>query len=434
VICAIGGWFLHVLSQRNERDAALPELPDRIGAMDGATSVTVAPVTFRSIAQAVDIVGTLKALEEIPISSQVDGIVHRLHQDVGARLRPGDMLAEIDPESYRLAVEQSERSLQVDLARLGLSEPPTAEWDATSTPSVVQAQARLEQAESRWLRLQKLSEANAATEADLNLARSDFASAKAEREHQIMMANSDRASIRMKQTALELARMQLRDSQLVVPTPSPDSSLAELMSGDARLFVVTQRLVSEGAFVRGGTQLFTLAVDRQLKMQAGVPEKFSRQLAVGQSVAVSTAAVSQPVQAVVSRVYPMVDPETRTFDIEVRVLNPEGLLKPGSFAKATVQVELRNEAPAVPVEAIVSMAGVTKLFLLEGDRVREVQVKLGQQFEGWIEIVSPDIPPASRVITSGSAKLATGSLVKIRESIAPASAEDALGRVDASHP
>lgn len=414
VLCAIGGWFLHILSERNERDAALPELPKRVVSEMAPTMVTVAPVSIRSIAQTIEAIGTLGSFEEIPISSKVEGNVMRIHHDVGARVQPGDVLIDIDPENYRLSVEQAERSLQVELAKLGWTEPPPANWDITQTPSVLQAQARLSQAESRWERLQKLSSAKAISEADLDSARSDFETAKAEREQKILMANSDLATIKMKQTMLAIAQRQLRETQIMAPLPKSFGPLVAAGSNAKPLFVVTQRLVSEGTFLQIGSQVCTLAIDGTLKLRANVPEKFSALIAVDQKASITTASVNEALIGAVTNVHPTVDPKTRTFEIEIQVANPNGQLKPGNFAKAALQIAQRDGSATVPLEAIVGIAGISKLFVFENGKAREVQVTLGTQTNEWVEILQPPLPENAVVITSGHGQLSTGSLVQVR--------------------
>ena len=420
VLAAIAGWYFHSLSQQNERDAALPELPQRAVGDFPPTLVTAAPVTVRSVSQSIDAIGTLNSFEEIPISSKVEGTIQKLYHDVGARLKPGDLLVEVDPESYRLAAEQAERSLQVELAKLGLRELPPADWDVAKTPSVMQAQARLNQAGSRWARLQKLSASNAASESDVDTAKSDFESANAEREHQIMMANADLATIKMKQIALEIAQRQLRETKIAAPLPSTLGELKEAFSAEKPLFVVSKRLLSEGTFLRAGTQVYTLAIDGTLKLRASVPEKFGSVIEAGQSASITIAAVKDAFVGTVTNVHPTVDPQTRTFEIEVQIPNPNRQLKPGSFAKAAVQIGRHDGSMTVPLEAIVSVAGINKLYLMEDGKAREVHVTLGKQTNEWVEILEPPLTEAATVITSGYGLLSTGSVVELRQSPSPA--------------
>ncbi len=415
VMAAIAGWFLHVLSERNERDAALPPIPKRLDDSALPTIVTVAPSSIRSISQTIDMIGTLNCFEEIPISAKVDGTILNLHCDVSTRVPAGELLIEIDPESYELDVKQAQRSLEVDLAKLGLHMLPPADWDIQATPSVVQAQARFNLAENRLQRLRKLAADNAASDADLDAAISEFSTGKAERDSQILAANASLATIQMKQTALEIAQRKLKDTRIVAPAPSRELPISVSAGAPPSLFVVSERMVSEGAYVRSGTQVLKLVIDAKLKLKASVPEKFSSVIALGQQASISTAAQTAAIAGFVTNIYPTVDPTNRTFEIEIQVDNQDRRLMPGNFAKASVQIGQRDNATTVPLESIVSTAGMNKVFVLEDGKAREYQVRLGTQSNEWVEILDPPFPANVSVLTSGHAQLSSGSLVQVRD-------------------
>jgi multidrug efflux pump subunit AcrA (membrane-fusion protein) len=127
------------------------QLPPEAASEGDAQSikVTVQPVTFRPVQRYVGLVGTLHGYEEISLGAKVQGRVRKITHDVADRVRPGETLLEIDATDYQLAFRQTQRSLQVELIKLGLSEPPGATVDLTHIPPVIQAQLRLENAKKR---------------------------------------------------------------------------------------------------------------------------------------------------------------------------------------------------------------------------------------------------------------------------------------------
>ncbi len=114
------------------------------------------------------------------------------------------------------------------------------------------------------------------------------------------------------------------------------------------------------------------------------------------------------------RINPAVDPLTRTFEVEIEVPNERRQLKSGSFAKAQIQTRLDAGAVTVPLKAVVNYAGVTKIFLIENNQAKEVQVTLGIQSTDWVEIRTPELPKGATVVTSGQSALADGTAVEIR--------------------
>src|SRR5262249_26479317 len=104
---------------RGGRAGPPPAQPER-----AAVAVTVEPVTVRPIGRAVRVVGSLYGRDEVAITPKVEGRVVRIHKDVGDVVRPGDLLLEIDPTDYRLAVTEARRALELELSKLGLNELP----------------------------------------------------------------------------------------------------------------------------------------------------------------------------------------------------------------------------------------------------------------------------------------------------------------------
>lgn len=402
-----GWWLASTTLQRATRESLPPEsASERSG---DAVAVTVAPVATRAVQRTVETVGTLFGYEEVMLAATVEGHVRRVARDVSDRVSPGEVLIEIDPTDYELAVRQAERSLQVELAKLGLKELPDKTFDVTRVPSVVQAKARMENAKLRLDRVQKLR-LEAASREEIADKAAERRIADAEYDNQILLAETGLAGIWMRQEALGIAQQQLKETLIRVPAPTQP-----VPGGDEVTYVVCKRAVAEGTFVRAGVEVAQLVIDRMLKLRAAVPERFGADLRVGQPVDVTTASHPQALAGTVTRINPAVDSETRTFDVEIQVPNRDGQLKPGSFAKALVQTRLDPDATTVPLEALVTFAGVTKIFLIEADRAVEVQVIPGVQSTEWVEIASPRLPAGAQVVTSGQTALASGSQVSVRQ-------------------
>ncbi len=106
------------------------------------------------------------------------------------------------------------------------------------------------------------------------------------------------------------------------------------------------------------------------------------------------------------------DPQTRLFRIEVKIPNPKGELIPGMFARAELTVlELKN-VPAVPREAVFSVEGVHKLFMLSGDRAVERTVTIGESTKELAQVIS-GASPGDTVVVVGRNLIEDGTLVKI---------------------
>jgi RND family efflux transporter MFP subunit len=178
-------------------------------------------------------------------------------------------------------------------------------------------------------------------------------------------------------------------------------------------------MLSEGEMVRSQpvTNAFKLVIAHALKLRAAVPERFAAEVRVGQTVEVRVDAYPDAAFAGrVARVNPTVDPLNRTFQIEVAVPNLDGRLKCGGFARAAVRT-VTETIKTVPPDAVVTFAGVTKVFVVADGKARAVEVRTGDREREYVEVVG-DLPAGASVATSGFALLVDGSPVKLRDEMA----------------
>ena len=388
-----------------------------------AVVITAETVTLRPIQRTVDAVGTLHGFEELTVSSKVEGRVEKIHHDLSSIVKPGEILLELDATDARLAVDQSERSLQAELAKWGFASVPDEGYDLSQLPMVVSSRLRFDLAKSRLDRMLPLETTKSISQDDLEQAKSESQITESDWKNQLLMANSAAAVARLRAAELAIAKQKLRDCEIRVPTPT--------LTGNPQdeIYTVSERMVSEGTLLRPGTEVFRLVLGRTLKLRLPVPEVHSSRIAVNEKVLIATSSMPEGRVGRVAKISPSIERTTRTFIVEVEVPNEDGKCKPGSFAKASIQVGISEKSATVPLSALYSLAGINKIFLVQGDHVREIQVTLGEQTSEWVEIASPSIPSGSRVVTSGQRMLSDGAPV-IERKLGQASAPES-SKVDA---
>lgn len=113
------------------------------------------------------------------------------------------------------------------------------------------------------------------------------------------------------------------------------------------------------------------------------------------------------------RIYPTVDPATRTFETEVRIANPGGRVLPGMFARVTINMGNRNSV-VVPDRAVVKQTGSGNkyVYVLKNGRVSYNQVQLGQRLDNSYELLS-GIADGDTVVITGQSRLADGVEVEV---------------------
>ncbi|WP_020473187.1 efflux RND transporter periplasmic adaptor subunit [Zavarzinella formosa] len=385
-------------------------------------SVTVDKATARPVRRLVSAVGSLYGWDEVAVTPKVEGRVVRVYRDVGDVVKPGEPLLDLDATDFQLAVAEARRALELELAKLGLREQPGPDFDVTQLPSVVRTDSLVKQADLRVKRLQ--AGGRAVTDEEVQQATTDVEVAKANRQQAVLEAKATIAAARQKQASLESAEQRLRDTRLIVPVPL---SLQETGMKTPAEYVISFRKVTEGEMVRiiplvDAPPMFRLVIDRPLKLQLTLPERHRTEVKLGQTVELEVESYPGEIfSAAVSRINPAIERSSRTFAVEIIVPNADRRLGAGSFAKANIITKEDAKAVTVPEEAIISFAGISRIFIMDGDKVKAVPVKTGTTTvikEGdrqrtWVE-VEGNLKPGAAVVTSGFSRLADGMTANVR--------------------
>jgi multidrug efflux pump subunit AcrA (membrane-fusion protein) len=403
--------------------AEAPPRPPRV------VAVTTEPVTARAVRRTVPVVGSLYGRDEVVITAKVEGRALRVRHDVGDVVRPGEVLLEIDPTDYRLAAAEAQRALDLELAKVGLKELPGEGFEVTTLPPVERAAVLERNAAQRRDRVVRLGAGRVSTAEEREQSQTDYEVARANYHQAVLDATATLAAARHKRASLEMALQKVKDTRVTAPCPSDarprDLGLFTVPAAPVE-YVVCQRSVTEGEYVRAmpgsATALFKLVIDRPLKLQATVPERHRAEVRVGQVAEFEVEAYpGLKFRGKVSRVNPAVDRASRTFQFEVLVPNEDRRLGPGSFVKGEVLTHTDPAARTVPEEALVSFAGVTKVFVVRDGRAHEVPVRTGVALDTagaggprvWVE-VEGDLRCGDAVVTSGQSQLAEGTPVRVR--------------------
>ena len=166
----------------------------------------------------------------------------------------------------------------------------------------------------------------------------------------------------------------------------------------------------------GKAAIITLVQTARLKAMVNVSERYYPHISEGMSFAI-TADVwpGEVFGGTVTTVYPTIDPATRTFTVELVVPNSDERLRPGMFARATLELE-QVEAFVVPALALLKLQGSNErfVFIEENGRAKRVVVELGERFDDMVEIVSDEISEGDRLVFAGQARLVDGVAIEVQ--------------------
>jgi len=417
IFCAVAGAALLATTIAGCGQHQPAHTPTAADAPAKPVVVTVAALETRPVQRRILVVGTLHGLERVQISAKVPGRLQNVCVDVGDRVKPGDLLVEIDRTDFQLAAEEAQRSLEKELAKLGLSEMPRGKFDEEKLPSMIRGRLLVENARRRYERVKALLQKNAGTHEEFERSETDLRVEESTLLQTQLDTRSTLAAVRYAQSVLDTAQRQLAETRIAAP-PSDFPSLKGLQQQGIG-YVVAKRMTTAGELATANSSpLLELVIDDALKLKATVPERYASELQVGQGVEVRVEAYPHDVfQARIARISPTIDSESRTFEIEATVPNADHRLQHGCFAKGAIVTRTADQAIMAPTESVITFAGVTKIFVQDGDIVREVPVSLGVRGDGWVEVIG-DLPAQAVAITSGHTQLANGSRISVRQPIA----------------
>jgi RND family efflux transporter MFP subunit len=185
--------------------------------------------------------------------------------------------------------------------------------------------------------------------------------------------------------------------------------------------IVLQRNIDVGSLVAAGTVGFALADVRAVKVVFGVPDLMLRTIQLGGPLAITTDVFpGREFPGRVTAISPAADPQSRIFNIEVTVPNPQDQLKSGMVAALQVSGgELPEPTPVVPLSAIVrpkdNPAGYA-VFVIDAQDGREIarlrHVKVGAVYGDMIA-VPEGVRVGERVISTGTTLLGDGDQVRV---------------------
>lgn len=195
-----------------------------------------------------------------------------------------------------------------------------------------------------------------------------------------------------------LVRVQSR----LVGDPPPSVTISASMSG-----VIDARNVVVGQTVEPNTVLFHISDRSQLAVIARVYEEDIGKIKLGQKARVRVLSDTKQVfTGKVTTIDPNLDPLNRTVKVWIQLANPQGMLKPNMFARASVILRANEAALTIPNGAIIEANGEKFVFVRDGEKYNRVEVNVGAKDDEYSEITE-GLVPGDEVVTQGNRQVYT---------------------------
>ena len=335
--------------------------------------VRAVPVKVDELHRNVESVGSLFALEEVTVSSEVDGRVDEVMVDTGDHVERGQPLVNVSTTELKLALDQQRALYQQARARLGITGESDDLKNVIDAAEVKKAAADLKEAQEIYKRSQMLLEKQLLPRQDFDQTEARLHAATAAYDLAVQSVQNLRAQLPQYRAAVELAEKKLRDAVIRAPFKGQ----------------VKERVVAPGQYLKVQTPVMIIVSMDPLRVRLKIPEMMAGWIRAGEGIHVSVEAYpDKTFSGKLTRTNPVVDPQSRTFEVEALLDNSEGLLKPGFFVKARIPSGKVDRVLAVPRDALQYSYGVYKVCLIQGDVLKETEVKIGELAGEDAEIVS----------------------------------------------
>jgi RND family efflux transporter MFP subunit len=334
-------------------------------------SVGVVKVIRKNVGRTLTVSSELVPFQEIDVFAKESGFVKDLNVDYGSRVKKDQVLATLEIPELQLQVKEDDAAVknaeaqiphaQEELNRVQAQQKVLQlQYDrlngvANSKPGLV-AQQEVDDSQGRALAMAAQVEA---AKSNLQSAESELAAKQAKREHD--------------QALFDYAKIT-----------APFAG------------VVTQRYANLGTLMQAGTNsstqampLVKLSQDDLYRLVIPVPESYVKFIHLGDSVNVNVPSLSRTFPGKVARFSVDVREDTRTMHTEVDVPNPSRILLPGLYAEATITLEKKDDAIAVPLQAVDQDNNQTKVDIVDSSNKIEVRrIVLGIETATDAEVLS----------------------------------------------
>ena len=307
---------------------------------------------------------------EAPICAQTSGYLKKWYYDIGAKVKAGDILGEIDTPEVDQELSQAEATLATGKAKLTL------------------AATNFDEAKRLW-------QTNVDSKRDFETMQADYLA-------QQSTVNADTYAVQ---------RLQALENFKFLRAPFDG--------------IVTSRSTDIGDYVSGsGQKLFIVDQENPLRVYVCVPENFAKQVQVGTKADLSLDEFpGRLFPATVVTTANAVNPTNRTELVELQVPNPSFALWPGAYTEVHFRLKSAGNTLFIPANALLFRREGPAVGVVQSDgNVKICQVHIGEDLGTQLEIIN-GLSPTDQIIVNPSDSLSTGMKVHVVEPGTPSVAE-----------
>ncbi len=334
-------------------------------------SVSTIPVRTQTMNNTVNLLGNINGNQEVRVFSKIPDRITKFEVDMGDPVREGSLIAVIENSTIEAQVNQVKANLE-------------------------QARAQLANLKTEYKRMEQLYKQNAVSQQQYDGTKTQM--------------EATRAQVKALQEGLKQAQNQLDESYIRSP-----------ING-----VIGQRFLNVGDMAAGQMPVVTIVQMDTVKILVNVIEKYASDLKLGLPAKITIASLKDTsFTGSISKISPVIDPQSRMILTEIKVPNPERKLRPGMFADVQIILESHPNAMVVPQYAILQKTQLhitptgeqeivrqDHVYLVRNDSAYYRAIQTGFQEGNMTEVVS-GLKMGDQIVILGQNNLQDSTKVRI---------------------
>jgi HlyD family secretion protein len=389
-------------------------------AESAAVPVQVEQVKLGSIDGQAGITGKFAPNQSIQMAPKVNGKISGVNVELGQFVNKGDVLFSLDPTDLQNTVKQSQAAYQVAQANMKQAQNNSQQGIEQAQSNVAQTRNSVDQAEQAYqdaqknaTRTQQLFDAGAVSSVDLekaqtSLKNAEFALQNAQTSHENATGSATHAeqqsAVEVAQASLEQAKVNLENAQDQLANSvvkAPVSGMISNVNG------------STGQMASPQSPVVTIVSIDPILVKANLSENEVTRIKIGAPVTVEALAVSKKIDAKVTAISPVMDPQLKAYPMEISIPNPNREWKADMVVNIIFKDMNPNQVKVVSQNAVFEEQGKKYVYRVENGVAKKVEVTTGQETSKEIEIKS-GLSNSDTVVVKGQTLIKDGAKVEIQ--------------------
>ncbi|WP_255451275.1 efflux RND transporter periplasmic adaptor subunit [Sporomusa sp. KB1] len=337
------------------------------------TTVDVTNVQRTNLIKRISLTGQTVAEAQVDIAAKYQGKVTAVNVSLGQSVSPGQVLVVQDTGDAEISINQNQAAYQQASADAVTNEVAfNANYDKVS--------ADYQKAAASYQRNKRLFDIGGVSKGDLDVVEQQLADAKAAfdalsnqmKSGVASTIQSSQASVLKAQHGISAAQKQRDDLILRAP----------------RSGMIGYRQVEVGDIVSAGQKLLSIYDNSNIYVDCQVAEEDLSALSIGMDINVQLESLGKTVPGKIIYISPAIDSQNLVFSLRIALINPDPSIRAGMFARAVIQLPLRQNTLVVPKEALVDKSGKNYVYVVTAQNtVEQRTVQIGTKGDQNVEIL-----------------------------------------------